>query len=78
MSQTLNFVPAFFLKSIDIWNIVESGWIKPEDTTDELTISQTSEQLSNDKPSMLYVKCFHRLNSQEFQTVNPLKKHGKS
>jgi hypothetical protein len=49
MSQTLNFVPAFFKKSIDVWNIVESGWIKPEDTTDELTISQTSTQLSNDK-----------------------------
>jgi hypothetical protein len=47
MSQTLNFVPTiddtnygywkarmrFFLKSIDVWKIVESGWIKPEDTT---------------------------------------------
>jgi len=30
------------------------------------------------KPFMLYVKHFYRLNSQEFQTVNPLKKHGKS
>jgi len=56
MSQTLNFVPAFdgtnygcwkahmcfFLKSIDVWKIVESGWIKPKETTDELTVAQTS------------------------------------
>jgi len=46
MSQTLNNVPAidgmnygywkacmcFFLKSIDVWQIVESGWTKPEAT----------------------------------------------
>jgi len=30
------------------------------------------------KPSMLYVKHFPHLNLQEFQIVNPLKKHGKS
>jgi hypothetical protein len=29
------------------------------------------------KHSMIYVKLFHRLNSQEFQTVNQLKKRGK-
>jgi lipoate-protein ligase A len=29
------------------------------------------------KPSMLYVKHFHYLNLQKFQTVNLLKKHGK-
>jgi hypothetical protein len=53
MSQTLNSVPAFdgtkygywkasirfFLKSIDVWKSVEFGWIKPEDTTDELTVA---------------------------------------
>jgi len=39
----------FFLKSIDDWKIVESGWIKLDDTTDELTIAQTSARLSNDK-----------------------------
>jgi hypothetical protein len=47
MSQTLNSVPTFdgtnygywkarmrfFLKSIDCWSIVETGWTKPEDTT---------------------------------------------
>jgi hypothetical protein len=56
MSQTLNHVLAFggmnysywkacmrfFLKSIDVWKIVESGWIKSDDTTYELTVSQTS------------------------------------
>jgi lipoate-protein ligase A len=30
------------------------------------------------KPYMLYVKHFHRLNLQKFQTVNLLKKRGKS
>jgi len=63
MSQTLNFVPTFdgtnygywkarmrfFLKSIDVWKIVESGWIKPKETTDKLTVAQTSARLSNDK-----------------------------
>jgi hypothetical protein len=29
------------------------------------------------KPSMLYVKHFHHLNSQEFQIVKLLKMHGK-
>jgi hypothetical protein len=32
----------FFLKSVYVWKIVEFGWIKPEDTTDELTVTQTS------------------------------------
>jgi hypothetical protein len=50
MSQNLNFVLAFnctnygywkaymrfFLKSIDVWQIVEFGWTKLEDTTLEL------------------------------------------
>jgi hypothetical protein len=63
MSQNLNFIPAFdgtnygywkarmrfFLKSIDVWKIVETGWVKPEDTVDKLTIVQTSTRLSNDK-----------------------------
>jgi hypothetical protein len=53
MSQTLNFVPAFngtnygywkarmcFFKKkyIDVCKIVESSWMKPEGTTDKLTI----------------------------------------
>jgi len=50
MSQNLNTVPAFdgtnyghwkarmwfFLKSIDCWNIVETGWTKPANATPEL------------------------------------------
>jgi hypothetical protein len=52
MSQTLNSVPTFdgtnygywkvrmrfFLKSIDCWSIVETGWTKPEDTTLETVL----------------------------------------
>jgi hypothetical protein len=55
MSQNLNFVLPFdgtnysaigkpacvFLKSIEFWKIVETGWIKPEDTY-KITITQTS------------------------------------
>jgi hypothetical protein len=81
MSQNLNSVPPFdgtnygywkarmrfFLKSINVWKIVEIGWIKPEETNDIPMI----------KPSMLYVKHFHHLNSQEFQIVKLLKMHGK-
>jgi len=62
MSQNLNSVPTydgknygywkarmrFFLKSIGIWKIVETGWTKPKET-DEITITQTSARLSNDK-----------------------------
>jgi hypothetical protein len=62
MSQNLNSVPpfdgmnygywkarmCFFLKSIDIWKIVETGWIKLEEK-DKITVTQTSAQLSNDK-----------------------------
>jgi hypothetical protein len=39
----------FFLKSIDVWQIVETGWIKTEATTAEISIAQNSAQLSNDK-----------------------------
>jgi hypothetical protein len=52
MSQSLNSIPAFdglnygywkaricfFLKSIDVWQIVETGWTNPEDSTAELSI----------------------------------------
>jgi hypothetical protein len=63
MSQSLNFVPVFdgpnydywkarmrfFLKSIDIWQIVESGWSPPSTATVEWSIVQTGAHLSNDK-----------------------------
>jgi hypothetical protein len=38
---------------------------------------KTAHDFPTIKPSMLYVKLFHSLNSQEFQTVNSLKKCGK-
>jgi hypothetical protein len=73
MSQNLNFVPpfdgtnydywkarmCFFLKSIDVWKIVETDWIKPEETG-EITVIQTSARLSNDK-------ALHAL----YQTLSP-------
>jgi hypothetical protein len=91
MSQTLNIVPPFdgtnygywkahmrfFLKSIDCWSIVETGCTKPADAALKL-VPQKNARLSNDKALMLYVKHFHRLNLQKFQTVNLLKKRGKS
>jgi hypothetical protein len=39
----------FFLKSIDVWQIVETDWTKPEAKTAELSIVQNNAQLSNDK-----------------------------
>jgi hypothetical protein len=78
MSQTLNTIPAFdgtnygywkarmrfFLKSIDCWSIVETGWTKPADVTLELVPQKNADFLMT-KPSMLYVKHFHRLNLQK-------------
>jgi hypothetical protein len=63
MSQSLHCIPAFdgtnyeywkarmcfFSKSIDVWKIVETGWIKPEATTAKLSVAQNGAQLSNDK-----------------------------
>jgi hypothetical protein len=80
MSQTLNFVPAFdgtnygywkarmhfFLKSIDCWIIVETGWTKPDDATLELVL-QKNTRLSNDKA--LYALC-HALSPSEFAKVS--------
>jgi hypothetical protein len=80
MSQTLNSVPAFddsnygywkarirvFLKSIDCWSIVETGWIKPEDITLEL-VPQKNARLSNDKA--LHALC-QALSSSEFAKIS--------
>jgi hypothetical protein len=68
MSKTLNYVPAFdgtnygywkarmhfFLKSIDVWQIVECGWTKPEALAVEPT-TQKNKRLANDKA--LYALC---------------------
>jgi hypothetical protein len=66
----------FFLKSIDCWGIVETGWTKLEDTTPEL-VPQKNARFQMTKPSMLYAKhCLH-LNSLKFQIANQPKQHGK-
>jgi hypothetical protein len=38
----------FFLKSIDVWHIVETGWTKPKATIVGLIIVDTSARLSHD------------------------------
>jgi hypothetical protein len=62
MSLNLNNVPAFdgtnygywkarmrfFLKFIDYWKIVETGWIKPVDANPEV-VTEKNERLTNDK-----------------------------
>jgi hypothetical protein len=67
----------FFLKSIDCWKTVETGWTEPADTNIEL-VTEKNTDLPMIKPSMLYVKLFHRLNLLKFQTMELLKKYGKS
>jgi len=63
MSQSLNSIHSFydtnysywksrirfFLKSINVWQIVETGWTKPKATTTELFVVQNGTRLSNDK-----------------------------
>jgi hypothetical protein len=83
MSQNLNLVSPFdvtnygywkacmrfFLKSIDVWKIVETGWIKPEEAN-EITITQTSVRLSNDKA--LHALC-QALSPSEFARISNFK-----
>jgi hypothetical protein len=80
MSQTLNSVSAFdgtnygywkarmrfFLKSIDWWSIVETGWTKLADTTLE-TVPQKNARLSNDKA--LHALC-QALSPSEFAKIS--------
>jgi hypothetical protein len=56
----------FFLKSIDVWKIVETGWIKLEEI-DEITVIQTSARLSNDKA--LHALC-QALSPSEFARIS--------
>lgn len=62
MSQNLTTIPAFdgtnygcwkarmrlFLKSIECWKIIETGWTNPVDTNIELA-TERNARLSNDK-----------------------------
>jgi hypothetical protein len=56
----------FFLKSIDCWSIVETGWTKPEETTLEL-VPQKNAHLSNDKA--LHALC-QALSPSEFAKIS--------
>jgi hypothetical protein len=56
----------FFLKSIDCWSIVETGWTKPEDTTLE-TVPLKNARLSNDKS--LHAPC-QALSPSEFAKIS--------
>jgi len=81
MSQSLHCIPAFdgtnyrywkarmcfFLKSIDVWQIVETSSIKPEATTAELSVAQNSARLSNDKA--LHALC-QVLSPSEFARIS--------
>jgi hypothetical protein len=83
MSQNLNTVPTFdgtnygywkahmcfFLKSIDCWKIVESGWTKLEDATLEL-IPARNARLTNDKA--LHALC-KALSLSEFAKISNYK-----
>jgi hypothetical protein len=80
MSRNLNSVPpfdgtnygywiarmCFFLKSIDVWKTVETGWIELEEI-DEITVTQTSARLSNDKA--LHTLC-QALSPSEFARIS--------
>jgi hypothetical protein len=80
MSQTLNIVPTFdgknygywnarmrfFLKSIDCWSTVETGWTKPADVSLEL-VPQKTARLSNDKA--LHALC-QALSPSEFVKIS--------
>jgi hypothetical protein len=39
----------FFLKSIDCWKTVETGWTQPENTNIELVTKKKNTRLANDK-----------------------------
>jgi hypothetical protein len=56
----------FFLKFIDCWSIVETGWTKPEGATLEL-VPQKNARLSNDKA--LHALC-QALSPSEFAKIS--------
>jgi hypothetical protein len=57
----------FFLKFIDVWQIVESGWTKPEATIAEWATVQTSAHFFNDKA--LHAFC-QALSPSEFSQIS--------
>jgi hypothetical protein len=59
-------VCVFFLKSIDVWHIVETGWTKPEATAVE-PITQKKARFANDKA--FHVLC-QALSLSEFARIS--------
>jgi len=55
-----------FLKSIDVWKIVKTSWIKRKET-EEITVIQTRARLSNDKA--LHALC-QALSPSEFTRIS--------
>jgi hypothetical protein len=80
MSQNLTTIPTFdgtnygywkarmrlFLKSIDCWKTIETGWIEPVDTNIELA-NERNAQLFNDKA--LHALC-QALSPSEFTKIS--------
>jgi len=56
----------FFLKSIDCWSIVETGWTKPVDATLKL-VTEKNARLSNNKA--LHTLC-QALSPSEFSRIS--------
>jgi hypothetical protein len=57
----------FFLKSIDSWQIVETGWTPLETTIAELNIPQTHDRVVNDKA--MNAIC-HAFSPSEFSRIS--------
>jgi len=56
----------FFLKSIDIWHIVEFGWTPPKAPIAEWTIPQTHSRISNDTLNAIW----QALSPSEFSRIS--------
>jgi hypothetical protein len=57
----------FYLKSINVWQIVETEWSPPSIAIAEWTIVETSARLSNDKA--LHALC-QSLSPSEFSRIS--------
>jgi hypothetical protein len=68
----------FFLKSIDVWFAIESGFNPPDKPTAEWSNVEKHSHVANDKAIMPYTWQFHKLSTLEFQIVIVPKRHGRS
>jgi hypothetical protein len=39
----------FFLKSVDVWSIIESGWTTPDTTITKWTVLKKQTRVANDR-----------------------------